>query len=261
MTHRQSAACSGNALSAAEASFRLLTTGPHPLAVDGRLIGRGLPARLVDLAELRRLLLAPAATDTLKDAAWAELVRRAHTGDPAWVVGCVGVAMPGLKNIAARVIRTSPAFLADDIVSELLTEFVAQLRRVDVQSQRIATRLLWWARKAALRVRDRESRQAQPYPADLAMTCVGSAVDPIEVLAEAVRAKVITPAAAALINATRLEGVTLRAYAAARSVPEDRLRKMRKAAETRLAQAIRDGQVSANITGCLSGSHLPPGAS
>lgn len=261
MTHRHSAACPGNALSAAEASFHLLTTGPHPLAIDGRAIGHGLPARLVDLAELRRLLLGPAATDALKDVAWAELVRRAHTGDPAWVIGCVGVAMPGLKNVAARVIRTSPAHLADDIVSELLTEFVTQLRRIDARSQRIATRLLWWARKAALRVREREARHAQPYPAELTMTGVGPAVDPVEVLAEAVRGKVITAAAAALINATRLEGVTLRAYAAARGIPEDRLRKMRKAAETRLARAIRDGQVSANLSGCLSGSHLPLGAS
>ncbi len=98
----------GNALTVAERSFQMLTTGPGPLAVNGSAIGHGLPARTVDLRELRSLLLEKSASDDLKDAAWRELVHRARSGDPAWVVGCVGMAMPGLKSTAARVIRSSP---------------------------------------------------------------------------------------------------------------------------------------------------------
>ena len=107
-------------------------------------------------------MLKTSASDELKDAAWRELIAKARTGDPVWVVGCVGVAMPGLKNTAARVIRSSPSRLIDDIVSELLTEFVAQLPRIDAERSHIAARLLLWAHKGALRARVPAGHPAAP---------------------------------------------------------------------------------------------------
>ena len=86
-------------------------------------IGQGLPQQPIDLSTLRDLLLERSASSDLKDQVWCELIRRARTGEPSWVVGCVGMAMPGLKSIAAHIIRSSPSHLADDIVSELLTEY------------------------------------------------------------------------------------------------------------------------------------------
>jgi hypothetical protein len=50
-----------NALSVASRAFQLLVTGPSPLSVDGRSIGHGAPARLIDLGELKALLLGPQA--------------------------------------------------------------------------------------------------------------------------------------------------------------------------------------------------------
>jgi hypothetical protein len=47
------------ALDVLDASFRLLVTGPSPLAIDGAALGHGLPARLIPLCELRALLLQP----------------------------------------------------------------------------------------------------------------------------------------------------------------------------------------------------------
>jgi hypothetical protein len=88
--------------------------------------------RRIDLGELKKLLLGPQAGDELKDAVWAHLVRRSRCDGSAWVIGCVGVAMPGLKNLASRTSQGCPAHVVDDIVSEMVTKFVTQLGRIDL---------------------------------------------------------------------------------------------------------------------------------
>ncbi|MET8986951.1 hypothetical protein ABZW49_16000 [Nonomuraea wenchangensis] len=241
---------SQNALGAAERTFQLLIAGPSPLSVDGCLIGHGVPQRSIELGELKALLLAPGAEDELKDAVWAHLVRRSRSDGPAWVVGCVGVAMPGLKNLASRTSRGCPVHVVDDIVSEMVTYFVAQLRRIDLDRPNILPRLLLWAKKGALRVRARELASVE-ICADLP-ELVALDTEPFMVLAEAVRCRVITSDEAKLINATRLEGQALRAYAGRLGVPADRLYKRRRAAEARLARAIKEGQVSVSCDGPAS---------
>ncbi|MEV4477033.1 hypothetical protein [Nonomuraea sp. NPDC049504] len=241
---------SENALSAADRSFKLLITGPSPLSVEGHSIGHGVPQRPIDLGELKTLLLAPHATDELKDTVWAHLVRRSRCDGPAWVIGCVGVAMPGLKNLAARTTHGCPAHVAEDIVSEMVTYFVAQLRRIDIDRPNILPRLLLWAKKGALRVRARECSSVEicaDVPEPVALDG-----EPFMVLAEAVRCQVISSDEAKLINATRLEGQALRAYAGRLGVPADRLYKRRRAAEARLARAIEEGQVSVSCDGPAS---------
>ncbi|MWA02759.1 hypothetical protein F8568_020745 [Actinomadura sp. LD22] len=235
----------GRALNVAERSFQLLTTGPHPLAVDGRAIGHGMPARSVDLNELRTLLLAETASDELKDAAWRALVIRARMGDPAWVIGCVGVAMPGLKATAAQVIRTSPHGLIDDIVSEMLTEFVAQLARIDLHGPYIAARLMRWARKGAFRARCRATRELPTNPCELGERRSAPDVDLAVLVRDAARQGIITPQEAELIVATRLDGRTVQDLAQAWDVAAWRLYTGRQAAEAKLAVALRDGRVSA----------------
>jgi hypothetical protein len=42
---------------ALETSFQLLTTGPEPLAIDGRRLGHGLPARPISVRRLAGVLL------------------------------------------------------------------------------------------------------------------------------------------------------------------------------------------------------------
>jgi hypothetical protein len=251
----------GNALSVAEKTFRLLITGPSPLAIDGEAIGHGLPARPVDLGELKERLLGRDASDAFKDAAWAELVFRARTDGPAWVIGCMGVAMPGLKNVAARVTRACPASLSEDIVSELVTEFVAQLARIDISRRNIAPRLLLWARKGALRARSRETRHVPVDPSDLAIASPAPATEPADLLADAVRQQIISASAAALIKATRLQGVPMADYASGGAAPAKTLYKQRERAEARLATALRDGQVSAISDDCLSKTGPCRGAS
>ncbi|TDC00698.1 sigma-70 family RNA polymerase sigma factor [Nonomuraea longispora] len=241
-----------NALNAADKAFRFLITGPNPLSVDGRFIGHELPQHPIGLGELKALLLSPQADDELKDAVWAHLVRRSRSDGPAWVIACVGVAMPGLKNLASRTTHGCPKHVVDDIVSEMVTNFVAQLRRIDLDRPNILPRLLLWAKKGALQVRARELASIE-ICADIPEQAAQDS-EPFMVLAEAVRCRVITPDEAKLINATRLEGQSLRAYAGRLGVPADRLYKRRRTAETRLARAIEEGQVS--VSGDGPGSNV-----
>jgi hypothetical protein len=236
-----------NALSAAERAFAQLASGPAPLTLDGCDIGHGLPARRLHLPELRDLLLERGATDDLKDAVWRELVRRSRTGDPAWVLGCVGVALPGLKSTAARVLHSTPGHYADDVVSELLAEFIAQLPRVDLDRRNIAARLMFWARKGALRARGRDTRQVLCAPAQMPEHPAGAETDPAHLLVDAVRQGIVTPAAVELIIATRLGSSSLQEIARLRGVHRDQAYKQRRTAEARLVEAIRDGRLSSTF--------------
>ncbi|MCD0450417.1 hypothetical protein LO762_14630 [Actinocorallia sp. API 0066] len=112
----------------------------------------------MDLAELGSLLLKGGCADEVKDAVWREMVTRARTGRPEWVIGCVGLALPGLRNVVARASHKCAPGLAEDIVSEAVAEFVAQLQQIDLGRPHVVARLLLWARKGALRARGRETR-------------------------------------------------------------------------------------------------------
>src|ERR1051325_8412667 len=72
-----------------ERSFDLLIAGPRPLAVNGRRLGYGLPARPVTIPELRDRL--PRLPVQGRDVVWRELIRLARTGQERWVVVCAGL--------------------------------------------------------------------------------------------------------------------------------------------------------------------------
>ncbi|MFD0856879.1 hypothetical protein ACFQ07_31895 [Actinomadura adrarensis] len=181
---------------------------------------------------------------------WAELITRARDGGPAWTVGCVGVAMPGLKLVAARMIKNRPAWYieahTDDIAAELLTEFLAQLKRIDIHRPDIAARLMCWARKGALRIRSHERRDLPRDPATLPAAPATSEGTPESVLENAVRQGVISPLEATLICTTRLDRRTVPDLARERAIPAHRLYRERAAAETRLVNALQQGLLSSN---------------
>jgi hypothetical protein len=139
-----------DALDAVDAAFRLLTCGPQPLAVHAARLAEGLPDRLVPLDELRVLLLHPSTGARARNLVWAELVRRARGGDPAWVIGLTGVALPGLRRAVAGL---SGAYRGEaaDLQSEVLAGFLAALRALDLddlESVPLASRLCWAAWRA-----------------------------------------------------------------------------------------------------------------
>lgn len=219
----------------AATAFRLLTTGPQPLAVDGAALGGGLPTRRIALSELAAILMHPSCGYATSDRVWRLLIERARTDGPAWVVGAVGVALPGLRPAAYRLRGFS-----GDVQAELLTAFVTALRSLPLGGPRVAQRLLsatFTAARTVLRA-DEPTRPSVPIPAG---TVAGH---PDMVLARAVTAGVITAAEAELIGATRLEDVPIAGYAEQVAKTPKAVYKARDRAEGRLVAAIRAGVLS-----------------
>ena len=133
------------------------------------------------LDELRVLLLHPATSAGARNAVWAELVRRARAGDPAWTVGLAGIAMPGLRRAAgslAAAYRGDPA----DLQAEILTGFLAAVRALDLDDLEagaagVPAVLGGLAGRAAARLRRRRLGRPPPatWPAGAtALTCPGA---------------------------------------------------------------------------------------
>lgn len=237
------------ALDVARRAFSLLTTGPHPLALDGRGFP-GLPARLVPLDEVREALLHRRCSQALRDQVWAHLVTRSRAESGAWTVACVGLALPALTTIAARL---SARFAADpaDLHSAVLAGFLGGLAEIDLAPHRpgIMNRLRW----AAFRAGHTALREAldSPTPASEApalAACVdgsgsGAAEHPDLVLARAVADGVLTPGDADVIAATRLDRHPLTHVAAELGCSYEALKKHRRRAERRLADHLaRQGE-------------------
>ncbi len=234
-----------DALDAADAAFRLLTTGPRPLAVHASRLAAGLPDRPVPLDELRVLLLHPATSARARNQVWAELVRRARTGDPAWVIGLTGIALPGLRRAVASLTaayRGDPA----DLQSEVLTGFLAAMRGLDLDDLEdipLASRLCW----AAWRAGQAHAYADSDYAARrrvLSEWRDGPELPwghPDFVLAAAVRRGILSAAQAELIGRNRLEGVPLSQIAAEQNIGHTALCMRRKRAEKAITDAIRHG--------------------
>lgn len=226
-------------LDAARSAFEWLVTGPHPASVDGRLF-RGLPARRVPLNELRDKLLRRTCPHSLRDGVWAHLVLLARAEGGTWTVGAVGVALPALISIAARL---SAKFAGDprDIHAAVLAGFVAELAIVDLRRPRVMVRLRWAAYRAG-HACVREALDA-PVPSGHGFR---STVPPAPwghpdfVLARAVAEHAITASEADLIGSTRLEGVALADAAAERHLSYQAVKKARQRAEHRLVAYLLD---------------------
>ncbi|MBW8487287.1 hypothetical protein [Actinomadura parmotrematis] len=259
--------CFGNAIEQVAHAFRLLTTGPAPLSLDLTPLGHGLPCQVMGLHELEGLLLRRAGGTTADgeaiDAVWRALVQHARTGKAAWVIGCFGVALPGLRRAAARAVRGCDRDTTADITAEMVTAFVAALATVDLDRPGIISRLVWSARHAANRTRQRLTREHVFDPTDPDDPVTGellrapapheptpaeahrhdTEIDPSAAIADAVELGVLTRHEADLITVTRLGKVNVTDLAKRLEVPRRRLYGQRERAEARLAAAILDGQV------------------
>jgi hypothetical protein len=235
-------------LDAADTAFRLLTTGPRPLALNPGRLAAGLPDRMVPLGELRALLLHPATSAPARNKVWAELVRRARAGDPAWMIGLTGIAMPGLRRAVAALSAGCRGDL-DDLQAEVLTGFLAAMRALDgddLDRVPLASRLCWAAwragQKHAYATADWGSRRRDldEFPATPALPWG----HPDLVLAAAVRAGILTAAEAELIGRNRLERIPLAVIAAEQGVSHSSLCNRRARAEDKITRAIRAGELN-----------------
>src|SRR5438034_11251764 len=89
-----------------ETTFRLLATGPQPLALEGH--AAGLQRASIELWELRPILFHPATGIGVQRAILVELVGRARRRPGAWMIGLVGVLLPGLRHQVAGVPERRP---------------------------------------------------------------------------------------------------------------------------------------------------------
>ena len=232
-----------SALSAAETAFSLLTCQPAPLAFDARPIP-GLPDRTLPLDELRELLVCRRFDADTTDALWRQLAVQARDWGPAWVVGAVGVALPGLTGMAAQISRGHRGD-ADDIDAELLTGFLHALRTADLHRPRLWLRLCWAAWRAGTSAVSRhDTEELPPELPTGSRTPTRPYGHPDLILGRAAAAGIITAEQAELIGATRLGGTLVEQLAAEQGVSGPVLRMRRRRAELQLAAALQRGEVS-----------------
>ena len=196
----------------ARTAFAWLVTGPHPVALDGRHV-RGLPPRLVPLDEVGRLTVAKGCPQQTRDAVWTALVTRSRAEGGTWTVACVGLALPVLLPVAAKLTNRLRGE-GHDIHAAVLTGFLEALVDVDLTRPAILVRLRWAAYRAL-----RDALDAAAPVADLGARAPGpehAGGHPDFVLLAAVDAGVLTAAEAALIGDTRFGELSLAEAAQAR---------------------------------------------
>lgn len=231
-----------NALDALERAFDLLSRPPQPLALDGRTLP-GLPRRSITVDELRRILMDPGTGRAVRDDVWRELIARARSGRPAWVVAAAGMALPGLRCTAGTL---GPARDSADLDAELLAGFLQALHTGDVTGPYVCGRLIAAGHRAALRLRDADVRHVSVGCGGFWSSPPARPWDhPDLVLARAVTVGVITARDARLIFATRLDRVPLAKAAADAGISIVAARQRRRRAEHRLAAALTRGEASA----------------
>ena len=247
--------CAAMPLDTARAAFQWLVTGPNPVGLDGRLF-EGLPDRLVPLDEVRDRLLAQRCPQVVRDAMWAHLVSRSRAEGATWTVGCAGVALPALIAIAARL---TGRFAGDraDVHAAILTGFLAELETIELDRPRIMLRLRWAAYRAG-HAAVREALDA-PVPSGSGFRSSQPRAPwghPDLVLARAVAEGAITAGEAALIGATRLDGVPLAVAAQRLGRGYEAVKKARLRAERRLVAHLLDQVVAAEDSGLDDGGVL-----
>ncbi|GGL21369.1 hypothetical protein [Mangrovihabitans endophyticus] len=234
---------SNTALTAAETAFDLLTCEPAPLVLDARPVP-GLPDTMLALDELRALLMHERYDSDTTDALWRQLAGHARDWGPAWVIGAIGVALPALTHLAAKISR-GQARLADDVDSEVLAGFLQALRTADLAVPRLWLRLCWAAWRAGTAVITDDG--GDELPAELSTGSQSPRMPyghPDLLLGRAAAAGLISGEAAELISATRFGEALIEQMAAERGVTAPVLRMRRRRAERIVAAAIVRGDLS-----------------
>ncbi|MFE9694969.1 hypothetical protein [Micromonospora sp. NPDC005806] len=237
------------ALTTAEKAFELLTCEPAPLVFDAHPVP-GLPDTTMPLGELRKLLLCGRYDSDITDEVWRQLAGHARRRGPAWVVGAIGVALPALTHLAARISRGYTRH-ADDVDSEVLAGFLHALRTADLASPRLWLRLCWAAWRAGAAVV--KADDGEELPLDLPSGSRSPRMPyghPDLLLGRAAAAGLITADAAELISATRFGDALIEHLAAEMGVTASALRMRRRRAEHLVAAAVMQGDLSGPIRSC-----------
>lgn len=233
------------ALTTVEKAFELLTCEPAPLVFDARPIP-GLPDTRMPLDELRKLLLYGRYDSDVTDEVWRQLALHARRRGAAWVVGAIGVALPALTRLAARISR-GYARHADDVDSEVLAGFLHALRTADLAPPRLWLRLCWAAWRAGAAVKADDGEELPLHLPSGSRSPRMPYGHPDLLLGRAAAAGLITADAAELISATRFGDALIEQLAAEQGVTGSVLRMRRRRAERVVAAAVTRGDLSGPI--------------
>lgn len=147
MSNDRPASASFSPLNAVIEAFKALTCSPGALELNAQDGGDGLPGGRIGLDQVQQILLDPATSCHVRDAAWRVLARMARSQDPAWMVGAAGVAAPRLRRIIER-LAAGRAADSSDIETAVLGGFTEALDTVSLEHPHVEHRLLWAAHRA-----------------------------------------------------------------------------------------------------------------
>jgi len=149
-------------LDTVESTFRLLATGPQPLALNGHTIG--LRRDSIGLWDLRGLLFHPATDVGVQRAALVELVGRARRHRGAWMIGLVGVLLPGVRQQVTGVVEGRSGVRANS-GGMVLISLLERLDDPDMSKEAAAESLLQTVvRPPAARARPARRRRLAAVP-------------------------------------------------------------------------------------------------
>jgi hypothetical protein len=130
-----------------EAAFRLLSRQSCPLAIDGRQLGHGAPARQIPASELRSIALHPAASRDLQGTVLDAVIAGLQQEPATWTVVLGGILLPSMRCLAERIsIGADGQMSMLEIEAELLRRFAAVTRRPPAAIRRFVMQLLTDAR-------------------------------------------------------------------------------------------------------------------
>ncbi|MFF4602801.1 hypothetical protein ACFY12_08625 [Streptomyces sp. NPDC001339] len=246
-------------LGALEESFLALASAPKPLTLPAHLICEEPEQAALPVDQVRTRLAHPGTSPALRERTWGEVVRRAQRLGAPWDTAVLGMAVPVLHRMLARLGRCDHLERAE-VEQEALAAVTAALHAVDIDAAEVGRELFTAADRAVHRLvyaaRRRAQRETGPEearslsglghggdpaasPALALDAASGEAADEYTVLALAVRARVVTIAEAQLIARTRLEGEPMQRLATERGVSSRQLYRHRAAAEQHLAAHLR----------------------
>jgi hypothetical protein len=127
---------------ALETSFRLLSQHPYPVAVDGRQLGHGAPARQIPISELRSIALHPATSPDLQDTVLDTVIAGLQQEPATWIVVLGGILLPSMRCLAERTAIASGEMSMRGIEAELLWRLAAATHRPPTATRRFAMHLL-----------------------------------------------------------------------------------------------------------------------
>ncbi|WP_240167507.1 hypothetical protein [Streptomyces noursei] len=213
---------------------------------------------MLSIDQVRSRLAHAATSPELRQQTWREVARRARRlGDP-WDIVTVGMTVPVLRRMLARL--ACPAHLERaEVEQEALAAITCALSTVDVDAADVARELFAAADRAANRLvyaarrrveqetghqavhlgrLTRSTAQAACQATSLEVGS-GEARNEYAVLARAVSAGAVSVAEAQLIARTRLDGEPMQRLADERGVSVRQLYRHRAAAEQHLAAYLR----------------------